>query len=67
MNKKPPIPDDSNSSEKKPRGRPPKRHMPESIPDSPANVMRAILEGLPDKKDWRYLDEKDKDAEIDDK
>ena len=34
------------------RGRPPKP-MPERIPDTPENVMRAIIATPPD-KDWRY-------------
>ena len=37
----------------KKRGRPP-LPMPERIPDTPDNVMRAIIKTPPD-KDWQYL------------
>ncbi len=39
----------------KKRGRPP-LPMPAPIPDTPENVMRAIIKTPPD-KDWRYLKE----------
>ena len=39
---------------KKQRGRPVVYLMPESIPDRPENIARAILQ-LPPKKDWDYL------------
>ena len=42
---------------KRPRGRPVTRTMPESIPDTPENLARAIMNGPPKKK-WRYLDNK---------
>ncbi len=40
---------------KSPRGRP-ANPMPAPIPDTPENVARACMQGLP-KKDWRYLKE----------
>ncbi len=41
---------------KRKRGRTPKRAMPEPIPDTPENIMRAIV-NTPLKRDdeWRYL------------
>ncbi len=46
--------DDAKPAPKRPRGRPP-RQMPEPIPDTPENIMRAIL-STPPKKDseWEY-------------
>ena len=38
---------------KRPRGRPPVRVMPELIPSSAADVVRAISQGPP-KKDWDF-------------
>ena len=35
---------------------PQKREMPERIPDSPENIMRALVEAPPKKvRDWEYL------------
>lgn len=43
---------------KKPRGRPVEKPMPEAIPDTPENVMRAILSTPPKREDeWEYLKE----------
>lgn len=43
---------------KKPRGRPTEKTMPEPIPDTPENVMRAILATPPKREDeWNYLKE----------
>ena len=39
---------------KRPRGRPEEREWPDSIPDTPENVARAIM-ARPPKKDWDYL------------
>lgn len=39
---------------KLPRGRPIILRMPEPIPDTPANIVRACMQGPP-KKDWNYL------------
>ena len=37
-------------------GRPVEKEMPEPIPDTPENVMRALLRGKPRAKDdWDYL------------
>ena len=39
-------------------GRPVEKQMPEPIPDTPENIMRALLETPPRKKDdWDYLKE----------
>ena len=38
---------------KRPRGRP-EKEWPDTIPDTPENVARAIMAGPP-KKDWDYL------------
>lgn len=41
---------------KRKRGRPSKRTMPELIPDTPENVMRAVLNTPPKAEvEWRYL------------
>ena len=38
------------------RGRPSKRTMPKPIPDSPENIMRAVLNTPPKAEgEWRYL------------
>ena len=45
-------------AEKKARGRPTEKTMPEPIPDTPENVMRAILSTPPKRQDeWKYLKE----------
>ena len=39
------------------RRSPQKREMPEPIPDSPENIMRALVDTPPKKgDDWRYLE-----------
>ena len=44
-------------SKKREPGRPPKRKMPERIPDTPENVAKAILSAPPKKKsEWKYLE-----------
>ena len=41
-----------------PRGRPVEHPMPEPIPDTPENIMRAIVNTPPKKReDWSYLKE----------
>jgi len=41
---------------KRRRGRPAKRTMPDPIPDTPENIMRAVLNTPPKRDDeWRYL------------
>ena len=43
----------------KKRGRPAKRTMSEPIPDTPENIMRAILNNPPKKRgEWDYLKDK---------
>ena len=50
------MPNKSAAKPKKPRGRPVEKPLPESIDDSPENVMRAILATPPKKDDeWRYM------------
>ena len=39
---------------KRGRGRPEEKEWPEPIPDSPENIVRALMSGPP-KKQWRYL------------
>ena len=44
------------------KGRPAKRAMPDPIPDTPENVMRAIVNTPPKSEDeWRYLQDEDSD------
>ena len=41
---------------KRPRGRPVEKTMPDPIPDTPENIMRALLETPPKRDDeWEYL------------
>ena len=41
---------------KRPRGRPEEKEWPEPIPDTPENIMRAILATPPKREDeWEYL------------
>ena len=45
---------------KRGRGRPVEKPMPELIPDTPENIMRAVLNAPPKREDeWRYLRESD--------
>ena len=47
-------------STKSKRGRRAKRAMPEPIPDTPENIMRAIVSTPPKAEDeWRYLSDAD--------
>ena len=39
---------------KRPRGRPLVRAMPELIPDTPGNVVRALSQGPP-KRGWKFM------------
>ena len=44
------------SKEKRKRGRPVKRAIPDLIPDTPKNIMRSILNTPPKKRgEWDYL------------
>lgn len=46
------------TNKKRKRGRPSKRTMPDPIPDTPDNIMRAIVRTPPkDDDEWRYLSE----------
>ena len=41
---------------KRPRGRPVKNEMPEPIPDTPENIMRAFLKTPPRKNaEWKFM------------
>ena len=43
------------------RGRPVKHAMPEPIPDTPENIMKAFLKTPPRKReDWKFVQERDK-------
>ena len=54
------MPDSENGS--RPRGRPAKT-MPEPIPDTPENIMRALLATPPKREDeWEYLKEEKSSA-----
>ena len=45
-----------NEDQKPKRGRPVERDWPESIPDSPENIARALMGSAPkDEEDWEYL------------
>ena len=50
------------TTRKRKRGRPPKRTLPDPIPDTPENIMRAVLNTPPkDPDEWRYLQDADSD------
>ena len=53
----PPVQDQEPvQQQKRGRGRPVEREWPESIPDSPENIARALMSGPPKaEEDWRYL------------
>ena len=47
---------DSNKPPTRPRGRPPVKDWPEQIPDTPKNVLRAVLAMAGQPADgWRYM------------
>ena len=44
-----------------PRGRPVEHKLPEPIPDTPENIMKALLNTPPRKReDWKFVQERDK-------
>ena len=44
------------SEPKRPRGRPPVRIMPDPIPDTPENVVRALCQGPPKPDgEWKFM------------
>ena len=45
------------ASDRRPRGRPPTKLMPDRIDASPEEIAEAVLR-MPPKKDWRYLKRK---------
>ena len=48
------------TTDKRKRGRPVKRTMPEPIPDTPENIARALVTSPPKAKgEWRYLQDTD--------
>ena len=45
---------------KKPRGRPVKHKLPDPIPDTPENIMKAFLKTPPRKrKDWKFVQDRE--------
>ncbi len=45
---------------KQPRGRPVKHSMPEPIPDTPENIMKAFLDTPPRKReDWKFVQKRE--------
>ena len=53
--------DDEQTSSKKPRGRPVKYPTPEPIPDTPENIMKALLDTPPRKReDWKFVQKREK-------
>ena len=47
---------DMTETEKRPRGRPIEKEWPEPIPDTPENIMRALLATPPKREEeWEYL------------
>ncbi len=46
---------------KQPRGRPVKYPLPEPIPDTPANIMKAFIKTPPKKRgEWKFVQKQDK-------
>lgn len=53
----------SKEQPKKPRGRPVEYPMPEPIPDTPENIMKAFLNAPPRKReDWKFAKEREGNA-----
>ena len=50
----------SRKDKKRRPGRPHIMEMPPPIPDTPENILKTVLAGPP-KKNWRYLEEHDKE------
>ena len=48
-----------NNKPKRPRGRPVEKDMPERIDASPEEIARTVM-SVPNKKEWRYLEERRK-------
>ena len=50
---------------KKPRGRPVEYPMPDPIPDTPENIMKAFL-GTPPRKrsDWKFAKDREQEQEV---
>ncbi|MCY3562159.1 MAG: hypothetical protein OXH20_13500 [bacterium] len=50
-------------TERRRRGRPAKRKMPDPIPDTPENIARAVLNTPPKRRDeWRYLQDDEEEG-----
>ncbi len=50
----------NDEKQKRPRGRPPKHLMPEPIPDTPENIMKAFIKTPPRKReDWKFVQERE--------
>ena len=60
MPQQPECPEDA----KRPRGRPVKHSLPEPIPDTPENIMKAFVDTPPRKReDWKFVQKReDKDS-----
>ena len=56
------------SDPNKPRGRPVEHKLPEPIPDTPENIMKAFLKTPPRKREeWKFVQEREKKTELDGK
>ena len=51
-----------NNESKRPRGRPVEKDMPERIDSSPEDIARAVM-SVPNKKKWRYLEERERQTQ----
>ena len=53
---------------KKPRGRPVEHKLPDPIPDTPENIMKAFLKTPPRKREeWKFVQEREKKTELEGK
>ena len=49
------------SNPKKPRGRPVEHKLPEPIPDTPENIMKAFLKTPPKKREeWKFIQNRER-------
>ena len=52
-------------SKKQPRGRPVEHKLPDPIPDTPENIMKAFLKTPPRKReDWKFVQAREKKTEL---
>ena len=47
------------SNPKKPRGRPVEHKLPDPIPDTPENIMKAFLKPPKKREDWKFVQERE--------